>query len=111
VTATALPRRRFTPPRALAVFAVMLVVIFVASRTCQGRGDVDQQEAVAIARGSVDFRPDGVNVRFLRRGVAQQPFWAVSVWQRAPGGTELRRITVVVVSAETGEVAEIRRER
>jgi hypothetical protein len=103
--------RRLTPPRALVVMAVLLVVIFVASRTCANSGDVTQQQAVETARGQVDFRPDGVNVRFLRRGVGQQPYWAVSLWQRAADGSRFRRVTVVVVSADTGEVTEVRRDR
>ena len=59
----------------------------------------------------VDFTPDGENVRFLRRGFSQRPLWAVSLWQRGEGGVDFRRITVVVVDADTGDVTEVRRER
>ena len=52
--------------------------------------------------------PDQVVVRLLRRGVRFAPYWAVSLSERGEDG-RLDNTTVVVVNAETGEVAEVRR--
>ena len=101
-------RRRLLPVLA---FAALLALTFVASRSCADRGELSQEQAIEIARGEVDFSPDGENVRFLRRGFNQRPLWAVSLWQRGEGGVDFRRITVVVVDADTGQVTEVRRER
>ena len=71
------------PPRALVVFVAFAVIALLASRTCGSAGKpVTQQQAVEIARKQIDYQADGVNVRFLRRGVSEHPFWAVSLWTR-----------------------------
>jgi hypothetical protein len=93
------------------LFAGLLALTFVASRSCADRGELSKEQAIEIARREVDFAPDGENIRFLRRGFNQRPLWAVSLWQRGAGGVDYRRITVVVVDADTGEVTEVRRER
>jgi hypothetical protein len=85
---------------------LLFALIFVASRTCANKGDIEADQAVAVARQQIDFRPDGHNVRFMRRGVNQRPFWAVSLWQRGEDGVGYRRITVVLVDAENGNVEE-----
>jgi len=104
-------RRRGMPPRALVVFVAFAVIALLASRTCGSAGKpVTQQQAVEIARKQIDYQADGVNVRFLRRGVSEHPFWAVSLWTRGGGGG-YDRITVVVVDAEDGSVAQVNRER
>jgi hypothetical protein len=64
---------------------LLFALIFVASRTCANKGDIEADQAVAVARQQIDFRPDGHNVRFMRRGVNQRPFWAVSLWRRGRG--------------------------
>ena len=61
------------------------------------------------ARTQIDYPPDGHNVRFLRRGLTQHPYWAVSLWTRRPDGDGYERVTVVVVDARSGEVSEITR--
>jgi len=99
------------PPRALIVFVAFAVIALLASRTCGSAGKpVTQQQAVEIARKQIDYQADGVNVRFLRRGVSEHPFWAVSLWTRGGGGG-YDRITVVVVDAEDGSVAQVNREQ
>jgi hypothetical protein len=88
---------------------VALLAIFLVARGCQREGtEITQEEAVAIARDAVDFEPDRVVVRFVRRGASFRPHWAVSLSQEAEGGA-LTNVTVVVVDAGTGEVIEIRR--
>jgi hypothetical protein len=101
-------RRYVRPPLVLGI--ALLLVILLVSRTCaQARVSVSQEDAVATARGQVDFTPDGHNIRFVRRGVTQHPYWAVSLWTRQPDGTGLDRVTVVVVDARSGDVTEVDR--
>jgi hypothetical protein len=99
--------RRRLPPRALILFGLFVVAALFASRTCaEAAKPVTQDEAVTIARDHVPFTPDGFNVRFLRRGVSQHPYWAVSLWTRAAtGGYD--RITVILVDAKSGDVAAV----
>jgi hypothetical protein len=100
--------RRRLPSRALGVFLVLILTTFLASRTCGSTsGLLDKDEATAIAKREIDYPIDGTNVRFVRRGVSQHPYWAVSLWQRGAGGAGYRRITVVVVDAESGRVAQV----
>lgn len=94
----------------MAILLLVLLVAFLATKSCASRDlEVSKDEAVEIARREIDFRPDRVGVRFIPRGVQSRPFWAVSLSRRDADGN-LDRVTVVVVNAETGEIAEIRRE-
>lgn len=92
----------------IAVVVGLLVLIFIASRSCQRAGqDVTQDEAVAIAKDAVDFEPDDVQVRLLRQGVNFTQRWIVGLAERRPNG-ERFNVTVVVIDAESGEVVEVR---
>ena len=86
-----------------------MLAIFLVSRGCQSEGiELTKEEAIVIAKQEVDFTPDHVVVRLLRRGARFTPYWAVSLSERREDGS-LDNITVVIVNAETGEVAEVRR--
>jgi hypothetical protein len=99
--------RRRLPPRALILFVLFAAVALFASRTCaESARPVTQDRAVQIARDQIPFTPDGFNVRFLRRGVSEHPYWAVSLWTRGAGGG-YDRITVVLVDADSGQVTGI----
>jgi peptidase YpeB-like protein len=89
--------------------AGLLILALVLTRGLGRTGhDVSKDDAVKIARARVDFKPDGYNIRFIRRGIPPRPFWVVSFWiRRATGGYS--RITVVLVDANTGRVTEVRR--
>ena len=93
--------------KAGALLGVLLVALLV-SRSC-GRTEtpVPKEEAIEIAREQVDYEPDRVQVRFLKRGLQSSSFWAVSLTSFAADGT-LADATVVVVDARTGDVAEVR---
>jgi hypothetical protein len=98
---------RDSPLGKVAILVAILLVAFLASRSCaSATGDIDQDEAIAIAKGQVDFEPEQVNVRFFRQGVPSRPFWAVSLTDRDESGAVERR-TLIVVSAATGEVAKV----
>lgn len=90
----------------LIVFGLLLTR--VAGRT---NPRVGEDRAVAIARARVDFRPQGTNVRLVRRGIPPRAFWAVSFWIRNASGNGYKRITLVLVDAASGRVAEVRRAR
>lgn len=87
----------------------VLVAAFVVSKSCGAVGDeISQEQAVTIAREEIDYEPERVMVRLLKRGLKSRPYWAVSLATVADTGA-LERVTVVVVDAKTGEVSEIRR--
>jgi hypothetical protein len=106
------PRRtlRDRPLGRILLLVAVLVVAFVASKSCASRDtEVESDEAVEIAREEVDYEPDRVMVRFTPRGIDSTPHWAVSLSVvDADGNPE--RITVVLVDARTGEVVEVDRE-
>jgi hypothetical protein len=89
--------------------AALLILAFVLTRGLGVTGhDVSKDDAVTIARARIDFRPEGYNIRFVRRGIPPRPFWLVSFWiRRADGG--FSRVTVVVVDANSGRVTEVKR--
>jgi hypothetical protein len=70
---------------------------------------VSQSEAEQIAREAVDYEPDRVLVRVIRRGIPARSYWAVSL-QTLEGGNSPDLVTVVVIDGQTGEITEIRRE-
>lgn len=89
--------------------AALLALALVLTRGLGVAGhDVSKDQAVAIARARVDFKPEGYSVRFVRRGIPPKPFWVVSFWiRKAEGGYS--RITVVLVDANTGRVTDVQR--
>ena len=87
------------------LLALGLVLVNVLGR---GKTSVSKEEAVRIARPSVDFTPQEHQVRFIRRGIPPHGFWVVSFFIRKQAGG-YKRVTVVIVDASSGKVAEIRR--
>ena len=76
-----------------------------------GRTDtkVSKDDAIAVARPNVDFKPQGYNIRLVRQGIPPRPVWAVSFWIRKSGGGGYSRITIVLVDANNGRVMQVRR--
>ena len=101
-------RRPLPPRRTVIVFiAILFVAAFVVSRSCQKREvAIDKERAVEIARDQIDYEPQRVAVRFMRRGVPSRGYWAVSM-----PGADPPRITTVVISASSGDVVEVNREQ
>jgi hypothetical protein len=90
----------------------VLAAAFVVAQTCQqSQVRVSKEEAMATARDEVDFTPRRTQVRLLRQGIQSQPFWIVSL--SVPGSEEntFRRLATVRIDANTGEVAEVNRDR
>jgi hypothetical protein len=88
----------------VALLALGLVLTRVLGRT---NPRFTKQDAIAIARPKVDFKPEGYNIRLLRQGIPPRPVWAVSFWIRKAGGG-YSRITLVLVDANSGRVMQVR---
>jgi hypothetical protein len=89
----------------VALLALGLVLVKVLG---SGKPHVSQARAVEIARARVDFKPEDHQIRFVRRGIPSRGFWVVSFYIRNPEGG-YKRVTVVLVDAQNGEVTEVRR--
>jgi hypothetical protein len=90
------------------VIGSILVLAFVASRTCQkSQIRVTKDQAIATAERQVGFEPTREQVRLVRQGLNSKPFWAVSLSIPSRNGQGFRRLTVVKVDANTGKVASV----
>jgi hypothetical protein len=84
------------------VLAVLLAALLV-SRSCgSSKGDVSKNEALEIARASIDFAPAGVQIKNVPGGLGSQRIWAVSLYT----GTflETDRCVVVQIDSDSGDV-------
>jgi hypothetical protein len=89
----------------VALLAVGFALVQFAER---GGRKVSKEDAIAIARGKIDFEPTGYQIRFLRRGIPPRGYWVASLYiEKVTGGYE--RVTVVVVDASSGTVTEVHR--
>jgi len=91
-------------------FLVLVVILPVAYLLRPGshNGSVDQHRAVDIARAQIAYEPDGTNVRYVRRGLPSEGFWAVSMWQWN-GDHERTNVTVVLLDGSSGKVDDVKR--
>ena len=90
----------------------VLVLAFVVARGCQqSQVRITEEQAIATAKEEVDFMPRRTNIRLLRQGLGSEPYWFVNL--SLPGQTpgSIRRLSVVKVDANTGEVVEIDKQR
>jgi hypothetical protein len=102
--------RKPTWPR-LAGLGAILVLAFVVGKGCQDRDvQLDQDEAVEIAREQVDFTPTYTQVRLLRQGINRKAYWFVSL--SIPIGFDGDRpdlfdaLAVIKIDSKTGQVVE-----
>jgi precorrin-6B methylase 2 len=93
------------------MLAAVLVVALLVARTCGATTtEITKEQATEIAQATVtSFEPNNVMVRLIKRGLASEEFWAVSLSTKLADGT-LENIHVVVIDGQTGDVVEIRRE-
>jgi hypothetical protein len=87
------------------LLALGLVLVNVLG---SGKPHVSAQQAVAIARPHIDFKPQDHQIRFVRQGVPPRGYWVVSFFIRRQSGG-YKRVTVVLLDAATGKVTEVRR--
>ncbi len=96
------------PVGKILLLAAVLAAAFLVSKSCgSSENAVSQERAKEIARAAVDFEPDRVGVRYLKRGFQSRGFWAVSL-SKQNGAGQLVQTTVVVVDGQTGRIEEIR---
>ena len=89
----------------VSLLALGLVLTRVLRRTDT---KVSKDDAIAVARPKIDFKPQGHNIRLVRQGIPPRPVWAISFWIRKAGGG-FSRITIVLVDANNGRVMQVRR--
>lgn len=90
---------------------VVLLAAFLVSRSCgSSETQISKERATEIARGVIDYEPDRVQVRYLKRGFQSEGFWAVSLSTVNADGS-YDKTTVVVVNGQNGDVVEIHRNR
>ena len=108
-TAAGIPRGLSDRPVGkILLLAAVLAAAFLVSKSCgSSENSVSQARAKEIARAAIDFEPDRVGIRYLKRGLQSRGYWAVSL-SRENGAGELVQTTVVVVDGETGRIEEIR---
>jgi hypothetical protein len=99
--------RRPTWPR-LAVIGALLALAFVVSRGCQqSQIRITKEQAIATAERQVHFTPENPQVRLLRQGLTSKPFWIVSLSIPGKDDQTFRRLALVRIDANTGEVASV----
>ena len=90
----------------------MLVAAFVFAQTCQKEQvRVSKDQAIQTAREQVSFEPERTQIRLLRQGLGSKPVWIVSLSIPGERADTFKRLTLVHVDANTGEVAEVERDR
>ena len=94
------------------VIGLVLVAAFAFAQTCQkDQVRVSKEQAIQTARNQVTFEPERTQIRMLRQGINSKPFWIVSL--SIPGENEgtFRRLAVVRVDANNGDVEDVERGR
>ena len=105
--------RRATWPRVLVLVGVFVLALIV-SRGCQDEQvQVNEEEAVEIARQQIDFEPTRTVVRLLRQGLDRKPYWFVQL--SIPIGPDdqsglFSKLAIIQIDTETGDVVEVRRQ-
>jgi hypothetical protein len=86
-------------------FAALVVLTFVAARSCQQRQvRIPKDQAIATARHEVSFTPRRTQIRMVRQGLNSHPVWAVSLSVPGQRKDTFSRLAVVRVDANTGKV-------
>jgi hypothetical protein len=94
------------------VIVLVLGAAFVFAQTCQkDQVRVSEEQAIQTAREQVSFDPERAQVRLLRQGLDSKPYWIVSLTIPGEKPDTFRRIALVHVDANTGEVAKVERDR
>ncbi len=100
---------RSRPAPGVVVLVVALIGAVLVSKGCQrSQVRVSKEQAVAIGQRQLDFKPTGHGVRMVLRGVPPKRYWAVSYYIRNPDGTGYRKLTVLLVNANTGKIQRVK---
>jgi uncharacterized membrane protein YkoI len=95
---------------------LLLVVTFVASRSCQqDQVRLTKEQAIATAKRQVQFTPTRTQIRLLRQGLQSRPNWIVSLSipraHPTSAASEFKELAVVRVDANTGKVVSVQVQR
>ncbi len=105
-----LPKRITWKP--VAAIVVLVAVTYAVSQGCQqAQIRVSQAQAIATAREQIRFDATRTQIRFVRSGFGTSSYWAVSLAEPAPGGLVYKNLVVVKINANSGQVAEVIREK
>jgi hypothetical protein len=93
-----------------ALLGIVLLVAFLASKSCaSNRDDITQEEAVELAIENASFVPCGEEicrqVRFLQQGVPPAGYWGIVLSERIDADGQPNRTESFLVNATTGEVS------
>jgi hypothetical protein len=87
------------------VLVLALVGAFFVSRGCQrSYVRISQEQAVALGERQLDFNPQGHNIRIVQRGVPPRRYWAISYFIRKTTGSGFKKLTVLLIDVNTGNV-------
>jgi hypothetical protein len=99
--------RALRSPGVLVLIAALVGAFFV-SRGCQrSQVRLTKDQAVVVGERALDFEPENHTVRMVLRGVPPKRYWGVSYWIRNPSGRGYRKLTVVLVDANTGKIDKV----
>ena len=85
----------------------VLVALFALLHFVEHGGKkIAKDEALAIGRTEVDFKPTGYQIRYLRRGIPPRGYWVTSFYRRKVAGG-YSHVTVVVIDAVSGQITEV----
>ena len=99
---------RDSPFGKVAILVAILVAALLVSKSC-GKTDprLEQDEAIAIAKRQIDYAPDCVRIRLVKRGFQSRETWAVSLPKKSSPQTSV--VTVVQVDGDTGRIVQVAR--
>jgi hypothetical protein len=87
----------------VAIVVAVLLAAFLVSRSCgSSMGDISKDEALEIARESIDFAPTGVQIKNVPGALASRRIWAVSLYTGTLRDTD--RCIVVQIDSDSGDV-------
>jgi hypothetical protein len=100
---------RDRPLGRVVILVAVLVAALLVARSCGAtKADISKDEAIEIARGQVDYEPESVRIRLVKRGLKSNEIWLVGLAEVADDGS-LFNVTNVIIDADSGEVLEVQR--
>lgn len=97
------------PAPGVIVIAIALVAAFFVSRGCQrSQIRISKDAAVALGQRHIDFKPQDHTIRMVLRGVPPKRYWVISYFIRRPHASGYRKLTVLLINANTGKIQRIR---
>lgn len=97
----------------IAVGVILAILLVFAPGSCSGV-DLEQNEAIAIARAELDGHPDGftperTETKVLRQGFPPTPYWVVVFTVADPDGgpEDFLHHAAIWVHAGNGEIGEV----